>query len=166
MPQLLAGSAAFVLVAVLWLLGRRPSKTLLRSTDAGSVAAINRAQLGLVQSDDSALPESSLDATAEISEAAPAPLFSRPVGTAARLALTKELCRAMDQGGPDERLLAVERAGLWGHRSVLSVLRRGLRDSDRRVVLAAAAGLERQRGATRPSPSQQARPPRNVARMR
>ncbi len=164
MTQLLAGGAAFVLVAVLWLLGRRPSKTLLRSTDAGSVAAINRAQLGLVRSDASALPESST--AAEASEVSAAQVFALPVGTAARLALAKELRQAMDQGGPEQRLAAVERAGLWGHRSVLPVLRRGLRDSDRRVVLAAAAGIERQRGATRPSLSQPARPPRNVARMR
>ena len=49
MNQLLAGGAALVLVAVLWGLGRRPGKTLLSSTDAKSVAAINRAQLGLVE---------------------------------------------------------------------------------------------------------------------
>ena len=48
MNQLIAGGAAFVLVLVLWGLGRRPSKTILSSTDAGMVAAINRAQLGLV----------------------------------------------------------------------------------------------------------------------
>ena len=50
MNQLIAGGAAFVLVLVLWGLGRRPSKTILSSTDAGMVAAINRAQLGLVDS--------------------------------------------------------------------------------------------------------------------
>ena len=164
MNQLLAGGAAVVLVAVLWLLGRRPSKTLLRSTDAGSVAAINRAQLGLVLSEASAPLEPS--ATSEISESSADQVFEPPVGTAARLALTKELRQAMDQGGPEQRLVAVKRAGRWGHSSVLPVLRRGLRDSDRRVVLDAAAGIDRQRGATRPSPSQQARPPRNVARMR
>ena len=48
MNQLIAGGAAFVLVLVLWGFGRRPSKTILSSTDAGMVAAINRAQLGLV----------------------------------------------------------------------------------------------------------------------
>ena len=164
MNQLLAGGAAFVLVAALWLLGRRPSKTLLRSTDAGSVAAINRAQLGLVHTDTPESPLSPPSTTAL--ESSSDQVFELPVGPAARLALAKELRQAMDQGGPDQRLVAVERAGLWGHQSVLTVLRRGLRDSDRRVVLAAAAGIERQRGATRPSPTQQARPPRNVARMR
>lgn len=164
MTQLLAGGAAFVLVAVLWLSGRRPSKTLLRSTDAGSVAAINSAQLGLVTSDASAMEES--PEAQEATDTSGAQGFELPAGPAARLALAKELRRAMDQGGPDQRLLAVERAGLWGHRSVLPVLRRGLRDADRRVVLAAAAGIERQRGATRPSAPQPARPPRNVARMR
>ena len=164
MNQLLAGGAAFVLVAVLWLLGRRPSKTLLRSTDAGSVAAINRAQLALVHTD---TPESPLSPPpTNALESSSDQLFELPLGPAARLALAKELRQAMDQGGPDQRLVAVKQAGIWGHSSVLTVLRRGLRDSDRRVVLAAAAGIERQRGATRPSPTQQARPPRNVARMR
>ena len=93
MTQLLAGGAAFVLVAVLWLLGRRPSKTLLRSTDAGSVAAINRAQLGLVQTNASALPEAST--AAEASEDEAAPVFARPVGTAARLALAQAPRRAL-----------------------------------------------------------------------
>ena len=87
MNQLLAGGAAVVLVAVLWLLGRRPSKTLLRSTDAGSVAAINRAQLGLVLSEASAPLEPS--ATSERSESSVDQVVEPPVGPAARLALTK-----------------------------------------------------------------------------
>ena len=68
--------------------------------------------------------------------------------------------------GPDQRLEAVIVAGEWGHQSVLDLLRRGLRDSDSRVVEAAASALENRRGATRPPAPQAARPPRNVARMR
>ena len=59
MNQLIAGGAAFVLVLVLWGFGRRPTKTILSSTDAGMVAAINRAQLGLVDGgSDDGLPAS------------------------------------------------------------------------------------------------------------
>ena len=41
--------------------------------------------------------------------------------------------------GPDQRLEAMIVAGEWGHHSVLDLLRRGLRDSDSRVVEAAAS---------------------------
>ena len=164
MNQLLAGGAALVLVVVLWSLGRRPGKTLLSSTDATSVAAINRAQLGLVQVSS---PQQDLEAQAGsgkgTGDLAP---FQPPVSSAERISLERRLREAMDQGNPDQRLEAVRVAGQWGHASVLPLLRRGLRDADSLVVEAAATAIERHRGATRPSPAQVARPPRNVARMR
>ena len=49
MANVFAGAAAFILVIVLWGLGRRPSKPLIRSTDASNVAALNRDQLSLVE---------------------------------------------------------------------------------------------------------------------
>ena len=164
MNQLFAGGAALVLVVVLWGLGRRPGKTLLRSTDATSVAAINRAQLGLVQvsspQKDHEIQPGSAKGTCD---SAP---FQPPVSSAERISLERQLREAMDQGNPGERLEAVRVAGQWGHASVLPLLRRGLRDADSFVVEAAATAIERHRGATRPSPAQVARPPRNVARMR
>ena len=164
MNQLLAGGAALVLVVVLWSLGRRPGKTLLSSTDATSVAAINRAQLGLVQVSS---PQQNLETQAGsgkgTGDLAP---FQPPVSSAERISLERRLREAMDQGNPDQRLEAVRVAGQWGHASVLPLLRRGLRDADSLVVEAAATAIERHRGATRPSPAQVARPPRNVARMR
>ena len=164
MNQLLAGGAALVLVVVLWSLGRRPGKTLLSSTDATSVAAINRAQLGLVQVSS---PQQDLETQAGsgkgTGDLAP---FQPPVSSAERISLERRLREAMDQGNPDQRLEAVRVAGQWGHASVLPLLRRGLRAADSLVVEAAATAIERHRGATRPSPAQVARPPRNVARMR
>ena len=153
-----------MLVVVLWSLGRRPGKTLLSSTDATSVAAINRAQLGLVQvsspQKDHEIQPGSAKGTCD---SAP---FHPPVSSAERISLERRLREAMDQGNPDQRLEAVRVAGQWGHASVLPLLRRGLRDADSLVVEAAATAIERHRGATRPSPAQVARPPRNVARMR
>ena len=164
MNQLLAGGAALVLVVVLWSLGRRPGKTLLSSTDATSVAAINRAQLGLVQvSSPQQNPETQEGSGQGTGDLAP---FQPPVSSAERISLERRLREAMDQGNPDQRLEAVRVAGQWGHASVLPLLRRGLRDADSLVVEAAARAIERHRGATRPSPAQVARPPRNVARMR
>ena len=164
MNQLLAGGAALVLVVVLWGLGRRPGKTLLRSTDATSVAAINRAQLGLVQDSspqkDLEIRSGSAKGTGESTS------FQPPASSAERISLERRLREAMDQGNPDQRLEAIRLAGQWGHASVLPLLRRGLRDANSLVVEAAATAIERHRGATRPSPAQVARPPRNVARMR
>tara|TARA_B100000212_G_C27091216_1_gene412376 strand:- start:72 stop:566 length:495 start_codon:yes stop_codon:yes gene_type:complete len=164
MTQLLAGGAALVLVVVLWGLGRRPGKTLLSSTDATSVAAINRAQLGLVQA-----PETEMEPliqTESAEHSANSVSFKPPLSSAERITLERQLREAMDQGDPAQRLEAVRLAAQWGHVCVLPLLRRGLRDADSLVVEAAAAAIERHRGATRPSQVQVARPPRNVARMR
>ncbi len=164
MNQLLAGGAALVLMAVLWGLGRRPGKVLLRSTDAASVAAINRAQLGVVEA--VLTKEGGTSSVAAVSaDTAPAQFLS-PVGASERIALERQLRQAMDQGDSMLRLDAILKAGAWGHVSVLPLLRRGLRDADSRVVEAAAAAIARHRGATRVPAIQQARPPRNVARMR
>ena len=163
MNQLIAGGAAFVLVLVLWGLGRRPSKTILRSTDAGMVAAINRAQLGRVDSglDNGApSPEPIADA-ADVQQ-----VWQRPSSEAQAIALRKRLRDSFNQGHPDERLRAIQIACEWGHRSTVPLLRRGLRDVDARIVQLSAAAIEPHRGAPAPAPAQSVRPPRNVARMR
>ena len=164
MNQLLAGGAALVLMAVLWGLGRRPGKVLLRSTDAASVAAINRAQLGVVET---VLTEDNNTSSVEpVSADMAAVQFRPPAGVSERIALERQLRQAMDQGDPLLRLDAIVKAGAWGHGNVLPLLRRGLRDADSRVVEAAAAAIARHRGATKVPAIQAARPPRNVARMR
>lgn len=163
MNQLIACSAAFVLVLVLWGLGRRPSKTILSSTDAGMVAAINRAQLGLVDGGlDNGVPspEPIGDAT-NVQQ-----VWQRPSSEAQAIALRKRLRDSFNQGHPDERLEAIQIAFEWGHRSTMSLLRRGLRDADARIVQLSAAAIERHRGGPAPAPAQSVRPPRNVARMR
>ena len=163
MNQFLAGGAAFVLVVVLWGLGRRPSKILLSSTDAGMVAALNRAQLGLVEgelNEEILLPE-------PISEVENnQPPWQRPSSVSQTIALEMRLRLALNHGHPDERLEAMQIASEWGHRSILPLLRRGLRDADARIVELSAAAIEQHRGVPKLNPIQQARPPRNVARMR
>ena len=163
MTQLIAGGAAFVLVLVLWGLGRRPSKSILKSTDAGMVAAINRAQLGLVDTGlDNGSPSPELiEDSANVQQ-----LWQKPSSEAQAVALRKRLLHSFNQGHPDERLEAIQIAFEWGHRSTMSLLRRGLRDADARIVQLSAAAIERHRGGPAPAPAQSVRPPRNVARMR
>ena len=151
------GAAAVVLAAVLYAVGRKPKKPFLRNPDVASVAALNRAQVELVQS---AGDEAEVEA-----QQASAGDCQAPSSPAEVLALQNHLRTAMN-GSPDERLDAVRLAARWGHRAMLPLLRRGLRDADSRVVEAAAAALDGRRGAPAPAPVQAARPPRNVARMR
>lgn len=159
MPNFLAGAAAFVLVMVLWGLGRRPSKALLSSTDASNVAALNRVQLSLVQSGGRASEQGCAGFSADDSD------WGLPATLQERLFLQRKLSAAM-AAGPDQRLEAVMLAARWGHASVLPLLRQGLRDFDSRVVVAAAEAIEVYRGAPRRHPVQSGKLPRNVARMR
>ena len=155
MTQLFAGVATIVLAIILYGLGRKPHKPLLRSTDVSEVVALNRAQVELVQ----------VAEVEEVAERAPVLAWQAPSTSAERLAMQHYLRRSMDDG-PDLRLQAIKLAGQWGHQSVLPLLRRGLHDSDSRVVEAAAAAIERHRSGPYPASAQPVRPPRNVARMR
>ena len=157
MNGLFAGAAVFALSLALWGLGRRPRKLLLSSTDASSVAALNRVQLTLVK------PE--LDMAGVASGSASQKVWTSPTTSLERLTLHRQLRDAM-AAGPEQRLDAVTQAGLWGHVSVMPMLRRGLHDSDSRVVFAAAAAIERYRGKPHAEVIQDAPAPRNVARMR
>ena len=138
------------------LIWRRPTKPLLRSTDVSDVAELNRAQLELViETSASSEPQDS-----------PEPATWHPPATVRERCMLQNLLRLRMDQGPDQRLEAVRVAALWGGTQALPVLRRGLRDSDSRVVIEAAAAIESLRSvrATQPAPS--GRPPRNVARMR
>ncbi len=154
MQNVLVPGAVVLLTVVLWL-RRKPVKAMLSSTDTSSVAQLNRAQLELVlepSNPDTAVEDPLADRTA-------------PQTEQDRLALQQRLRQRM-ASGPEQRLDAVREAALWGHRSVLPLLKRALRDSDARVVEAAAEAMERFRGAPRRAPAHTVRPPRNVSRMR
>ena len=155
MTQLFAGVATIVLAIILYGLGRKPHKPILRSTDVSEVVALNRAQVELVQ----------VSEVEEVAESAPVLAWQAPSTSAERLELQQYLRRSMDDG-PDLRLQAIKIAGQWGHQSVLPILRRGLHDSDSRVVEAAAAAIERHRSGPYRASAHPVRPPRNVARMR
>ena len=154
MQNVLVPGAVVLLTVVLWL-RRKPAKAMLSSTDTSSVAQLNRAQLELV------IEPSRPDTAVED----PLADWMAPQTEQDRLALQQRLRQRMALG-PEQRLDAVREAALWGHRSVLPLLKRALRDSDARVVEAAAEAMEPFRGAPRRTPAQTVRPPRNVSRMR
>lgn len=144
-----------ILLGVLFWLQRKPIKPMLSSTDASVVAQLNRSQLELIIVKDDDVERS----------ADPVAHWTAPRTPQERIAEHRQLCCAME-AGPDERLQAVRLAAMWGHQCVLPLLRRALRDSDSRVVAAAASAIERYRGAPSMAQTQSARPPRNVSRMR
>jgi hypothetical protein len=142
-PSVLGGGAA-LLVVLAWLITRRKPVTVLRSTDASAVAALNRAQISQVQ-----LPAT----TAEVPAVADSPVVEcppvfPPVSDArGRAALLRQLDLQL-QGPTAERLAAITTAAGWGDRAALPLLQRGLRDVDPRVVLAASSGMAMFRGRT------------------
>ena len=185
MPASLTAALAAAVVAALWLLGRR-RPSLIRNADTSAVAALNRAQIALVQAggrDPAALqagsagatPKEQLGSGSPESPGSPSP-SARPVtlqlperrATHEVLRFRATLRTHYNQGGT-WRLEAIRAARHWGDRSTLPLLRQALRDPDPAVVREAAAAIERFRG--RPSRSrretpQSAAPPRKVARTR
>ena len=69
---------------------------------------------------------------------------------------------------PNDRLLAIQIASQWKNKKAIPFLRRGLKDSDSRVVIASASAISSYKGKTinLQKKSQDARPPRNVFLMR
>ena len=79
----------------------------------------------------------------------------------------KQLAKLISSN-PNDRLLAIQIASQWENKKALPFLRRGLKDSDRRVVIAAAAGISSYKGKAiyLHKQPQASRPPRNVSLMR
>ena len=81
---------------------------------------------------------------------------------------TKKQLTKLISSNPKDRLLAIQIASQWDNNKALPFLRRGLKDSDSRVVIASAAGISSYKGTTinLNKKSQAPRPPRNVSLMR
>lgn len=152
------GALAAFLAVLIWV-GSRRKPTPFASLDASAVAALNRAQILLVQHDAERLSASSSSAAAAS--------WALPADSREQVAFLKSL-HAQLAGDTGERLAAMQAARAWGHRATLPLLKRGLRDSNLEVVLEAAQAMERFRGRCTPvgSPKPQPRLPRNAALTR
>jgi hypothetical protein len=186
-PASLTAALAAAVVAALWLLGRR-RPSLIRNADTSAVAALNRAQIALVQAgggkpaaeQTGAAGAESKGLLVSVSGRPESPGSPREQARPATLELpnrraTHEVLRFRatlrthyNQGGT-WRLEAIRAARHWGDRSTLPLLRQALRDPDPAVVREAAAAIERFRGGpsrSRRETPQSAAPPRKVARTR
>ena len=81
---------------------------------------------------------------------------------------TKRQLTKLISSNPTDRLLAIQIASQWKNKKALPFLRRGLKDSDSRVVISAAAAISSYKGKTidLQNKSQVSRPPRNVSLIR
>ena len=81
---------------------------------------------------------------------------------------TKKQLTKLISSNPSDRLLAIQIASQWDNKKALPFLRRGLKDSDSRVVIASAAGISSYKGKTIDlhKKTQASRPPRNLSLMR
>ena len=81
--------------------------------------------------------------------------------------INKKLTKLISSN-PNDRLLAIQIASQWENKKAIPFLRRGLKDSDSRVVIASAAAISSYKGKTinLQKKSQASRPPRNVSLMR
>ena len=92
--------------------------------------------------------------------------FSRPTSLNS-IEIKKQLNKLISSN-PNDRLLAIQIASQWDNKKALPFLRRGLKDSDSKVVIASAAGISSYKGKTinLHKKPQTPRPPRNVSLMR
>ena len=170
-PSLL-GAVSATLLVVLWLLTRRRPRPFLRSGDTSAVAALNRAQIALVKIAEVLAPVA--PGTGAGAAAAGLPLgevaLPGPADGRGRRLLLQRL-QAAAAADPLQRLEAMRIARLWGDRSVLPLLRRGLRDVHPAVVAEAARAIAAHRGhpgerRAAGAAAQPASMPRRVSRTR
>jgi len=92
--------------------------------------------------------------------------FSHP--TSLNSIETKKQLTKLISSNPTDRILAIQIASQWNNKNALPFLRRGLKDSNREVVIASAAGISSYKGKTIDlhKKFQASRPPRNVSLMR
>ncbi len=81
--------------------------------------------------------------------------------------INKKLTKLISSN-PNDRLLAIQIASQWQNKKAIPFLRRGLKDYDRRVVIASASAMSAYKGKTinLQKQSQASRPPRNVSLIR
>ncbi len=140
-------------------LGKRPRKSILLGTDAEEISSLNSSRPSLLKKVRPTANKTFFNQENFHSNWKP------PTSAQDRIKLQMKLYKSMN-AGPNERLEAVQISTLWGHKSVLRFLRQGLKDSDSRVVQAAAEALSSQKYLHAQQSLPEEKPPRNVALIR
>ncbi len=162
MNQVFAGVAALIIALTLWGLGKKPRSLLITKSTQNQWNGPGQEQLSLVTNAISAKRNQDENKYFHKSKWHP------PQTMQERISLQKQL-KKLISGNPEERLEAITLSKAWGHTTILPILRKGLKDSDGRVVAMAASAIEKFRKVPNLQNDQKSTvrlPPRNVARMR
>ena len=160
MNQVFAGGLALIIALILWS-SKKQSKAsafFKSQKDSFSKAEVTTSELIIDKS-----LQNQKSTTLNHKNTKP---FSQP--TSLNSIETKKQLTKLISSNPSDRLLAIQIASQWDNKKALPFLRRGLKDSDSRVVIAAAAVISSYKGKTIDlhKKSQASRPPRNVSLMR
>ena len=160
MNQVFAGGLALIIALILWSSKKQSKSSAFFKSQKNSSSNTQISKSSLVI-DKSLQNQKSIKLDNKKSKP-----FSKP--TSLNSIETKKQLTKLISSNPSDRLLAIQIASQWENKKALPFLRRGLKDSDRRVVIAAAAGISSYKGKTIDlhKKFQASRPPRNVSRMR
>ncbi len=157
MNQFFLGGAALILAISMWGLGKSP-KTLFGNYSKKNLNFLARRELVLHPHKGNLGWNGSSDASLRE--------WHAPKTTKDKVDLRKKLIKWISLG-PEERMKAVLIASQWKDKSSLTILKRGLRDSDCGIVFCAAQAIDKYRSLSVSSnPYETSRPPRNVFLMR
>ena len=160
MNQVFAGGLALIIALILWS-SKKQSKAsafFKSQKDSFSKAEVTSSELII---DKSLQNRESTKLNSQNSKP-----FSKPTSLNS-IEIKKQLSKLISSN-PTDRLLAIQIASQWDNNKALTFLRRGLKDSDSRVVIASAAGISSYKGKTIDlhKKPQASRPPRNVSLIR
>ncbi len=162
MNQLFAGGIAVLLALAIWTSGQKSRKRPFQSKLKKPLSELRGEEITLVQKQEDERVQKQIRTTYQ------SIILSNPKRTRDKMLLKKKLNKLII-GSPDDRLDAIEIATEWQSLESLPFIRKGLKDSDSRVVIAAAAAITKFKGhkiITNKPKLQTVRPPLNVALMR
>ena len=160
MNQVFAGGLALIIALILWS-SKKQSKAsafFKAQKDSFSKAEVTSSELIIDKS-------LQTQKSTKLNNKTPRPCS--PPTSLNSIETNKQLTKLISSN-PTDRLLAIQIASQWDSNKALPFFRRGLKDSDSRVVIASAAGISSYKGKTIDlhKKSQASRPPRNVSLMR
>ena len=160
MNQVLAGGIALIIAFILWSSKKQSKGTPFLKSQKNSFQNRNTT-FSFVQK----RKLINQKATVSLNNLNSKPFSNQPLINS--IEIKKKLTKLISSN-PNDRLLAIQIASQWDNNKAIPFLRRGLKDFDRRVVIASANAISSYKGKTIDlnKKSQVSRPPRNVSLMR
>ena len=151
MNQVLVTSLGLVIALLLLGLGKKPNILFARLNQTKGFSKQRDETITLIANQKSLLKKENIE-------------WEPPRSPIEEISLKKNIRAAM-LSHPDARLKAIKIADHWGDKWVIPILKRGLKDSDSRVVCAAAIAITKYKSNKKITQAK-GRPPLNVALMR